>query len=277
MFLGGEDMVGIASTIATANAQYLTGAYTRLWHGWSTKNAMQHYNKLYYIKKGTFYFEVNGKKFTVGEGALVLLPAGSVQSYHANNDETATKYWFHFTTPCGDKDLFEQISVAYYIDVPKCDDSKISSLFATIIEKGESADISGQLLSKSAMFELLSYYIGLGEARFSTKLHSPNFLKLTEYIDDNLDRKLSIEELADVVHLSPNYFIRHFHKNFGISPMKYITEQRIKLACHLLIDKGYTIKDVALKTGFSTVYYFDRTFKKHTGYTPSQYRKIATD
>lgn len=265
----------MSSTLAAANPQYLTGAHTKLWKEWASTNVMTSYNKLYYITKGNFYFSVNGNSFEAKPGSLVLLPSNSVQTYHAYNDDTAEKYWFHFTLLCGETDLFEQIVVDNMVQVPPEDEKLIISLFETAIKCENSNSLSVLFRGKSAIFRLVSYYFDNVEAKATVMQSSTSFLKLTEYIEKNLDRKLTIEEMAEVMHLSPNYFIRLFRSQFGTTPMKYLTDRRLKLACRLLIDKNYSIRDIAVKTGFSTVYYFDRIFKHHTGFTPSQYRMIA--
>jgi len=263
------------NTLASANPQYLTGARTKLWKEWGLTNVMPSYNKLYYLKKGDFHFVLDGKSFEASAGCLVLLPHGSMQTYHAYRDDTAEKYWFHFTMLSGDKDMFEQISVGNVVPVPAADDKLISSLFETAIKCEHSNDLAVLLKGKSAILRLVAYYLENTQTSVSVVQSSSSFLKLTEYISNNLDRKLTIEEMAEVMHLSPNYFIRLFRSQFGTTPMKYITEQRLKLASRLLINKNYTVRDVAIKTGFSTVYYFDRIFKNYTGFTPTQYRLIA--
>lgn len=266
----------ISSTLATANPQYLTGAKTKLWKDWGSSNVMPSYNKFYYLKKGTFHFSLNSiNSFEAKEGDLVLLPSGSMQTYHAYANPNAEKYWFHFTLLCGETDLFEQLAVSNVITIPPKDRDFIAQLFEEAVACENSKDLSVLLKGKSAILRLVSYYLDNTITQASIVQSTTSFLMVTEYIENNIDKKIGIEEMAEVMHLSPNYFIRLFRNQFGVTPMKYLAEQRIKLACRLLIDKSYTIRDIALKTGFSTVYYFDRIFKNYTGYTPSQYRMIA--
>ena len=74
----------------------------------------------------------------------------------------------------------------------------------------------------------------------------------------------------------------HFHKKFkdtlGISPIDYINEERIKFSKKLLSqEKNIQINDVAFKSGFNSVSYFNRQFKKHELIKPSQFKKIIKD
>ncbi|WP_185967479.1 helix-turn-helix domain-containing protein, partial [Clostridium sp. HBUAS56010] len=85
---------------------------------------------------------------------------------------------------------------------------------------------------------------------------------------------LSVEILAQEVHLSVNYLRNIFKENTGNSLSNYIIEQKLELIFKLLSETDMTIQDISDKLGFSTRNYFFTFFKKHTGYTPSQYRKL---
>ena len=61
------------------SAVFLTGAYTRLWNGWGWKQVAPGYDKLYFIRKGSFFFEIDGKKMEGHPGQIFLLPYNSVQ------------------------------------------------------------------------------------------------------------------------------------------------------------------------------------------------------
>ena len=63
-----------------------------------------------------------------------------------------------------------------------------------------------------------------------------------------------------------------FHSAFGISPQRYLLEQRMTAARQLLLDPYYNISEVASQVGFSNIFYFSRCFKKYHGVSPSEYR-----
>ncbi|OGV52516.1 MAG: hypothetical protein A2017_19175 [Lentisphaerae bacterium GWF2_44_16] len=98
--------------------------------------------------------------------------------------------------------------------------------------------------------------------------------KAKRFIENNIEQKLTISEIAATELLSPSYFIRVFKKNYKITPINYLLELRIKAAKNLLTSTALKSGEIASKTGFKNIFYFSRTFKKHTGHYPSEYRKL---
>jgi AraC family transcriptional regulator len=94
------------------------------------------------------------------------------------------------------------------------------------------------------------------------------------FIRDNLERDLSITELAAVACLSPFHFARMFKRVTGQTPYGFVSAERLACACRLLADRKISILDVALRSGFSSQAAFGTAFKRAKGYTPSEYRKL---
>lgn len=94
-----------------------------------------------------------------------------------------------------------------------------------------------------------------------------------EYISEHYYEALTLGEVASVVHLSPNYFSKLFCDVSGKTFLDYLTYIRISKARELLSGTSDSITQVALVTGFGSFSSFSRTFRKHVGTTPSEYRK----
>lgn len=94
------------------------------------------------------------------------------------------------------------------------------------------------------------------------------------YINLNYRENISIEQLADMAHLSKSYFMYRFKKMVGVSAIEYIIQLRIKLACERLKNSAAPSVEIAFACGFQNLSNFNRQFKKYVGYTPSQYRGI---
>ncbi|MEM6399096.1 MAG: AraC family transcriptional regulator [Cyanobacteria bacterium P01_D01_bin.116] len=92
------------------------------------------------------------------------------------------------------------------------------------------------------------------------------------YINDNLDRDLSLIQLADLVQISPNHFIRLFKQSIGVTPYQYILNCRIKKAKQLLKNQKLTITEISHQLGFYDQSRFTNTFRKRMGITPKKYR-----
>lgn len=95
---------------------------------------------------------------------------------------------------------------------------------------------------------------------------------VARYIHDHLAQTLTLDELADAVHLSPAHFARLFRAHFGVSPMRYVNQKRIDVACALLAETNMKLWQIAQQAGFADPFYFSRLFHRTTGVPPSTYR-----
>jgi AraC family transcriptional regulator len=99
--------------------------------------------------------------------------------------------------------------------------------------------------------------------------------KLSEaiaYIQDHLDKELSLTEIAAEVKMSPYYFARLFKQSMGIAPYQYLIQQRVERAKRLLKQRNDAIVDVALQCGFANQSHFTKLFRQLTGMTPKAYQ-----
>ncbi|MBR3978938.1 MAG: helix-turn-helix transcriptional regulator [Oscillospiraceae bacterium] len=91
------------------------------------------------------------------------------------------------------------------------------------------------------------------------------------YIKTNYTDKITLEELAECAGCSVPHFKYLFHKQFGISPIRYLNKLRMEHAINLIKSDMYSVTEIAELCGFHNVYYFSNAFKKHTGLSPTAY------
>ncbi|MGP4108122.1 response regulator transcription factor [Virgibacillus sp. L01] len=104
--------------------------------------------------------------------------------------------------------------------------------------------------------------------------HRHNILTTVKYIESNYSNEnISLQEVADMIDMSPSYFSMEFKAEMGISFIQFITKMRIDLAKELLNNPAYKTYEIAYTVGYSDYPHFTKTFKKHVGITPTQYRK----
>lgn len=96
--------------------------------------------------------------------------------------------------------------------------------------------------------------------------------KSIQYITRNYSSVITLENVAEHVHLNPAYFSTLFKRQSGFSFKEYLNLVRIEEAKRLLANTDYPILDIAIATGFESQSYFTKVFKKYTGLTPKQYR-----
>jgi AraC-like DNA-binding protein len=87
------------------------------------------------------------------------------------------------------------------------------------------------------------------------------------------ETKLSIEQVAREVAISPYHFIRQFEAVFGMTPHQYRIRRRLELAKHLLAAGQHSVTDVCMEVGFSSLGSFSALFAQRVGVPPSTYRR----
>lgn len=84
---------------------------------------------------------------------------------------------------------------------------------------------------------------------------------------------LTLQDLADAVHLTPSYFSSLFSEATGVSPMRYLAAHRLREARQRLLATPDSVAEIAVATGFRDPFYFSRVFKAADGISPSEYRR----
>jgi AraC family transcriptional regulator len=100
--------------------------------------------------------------------------------------------------------------------------------------------------------------------------------RIREYIEESLDRDLSIAALAEVVGMSHHYFADLFHQTTGFTPHQYVSHRRVARAQQLLLDTEVTLADVAYRCGFTSQSQFTTLFRRFAGVTPGRFRSDNT-
>ena len=96
--------------------------------------------------------------------------------------------------------------------------------------------------------------------------------RIREYVDQNLDRRISVEALAALANLSVCYFVRAFKKSVGLTPHDYLIRRRVERTMELLADTDIPLSQIALAAGFADQSHFSRRFRQHVGMSPRDYR-----
>lgn len=111
---------------------------------------------------------------------------------------------------------------------------------------------------------------------FSRQTAEGGIAAAVQYIQEHLNRHISIDELVEEACMSKSSFYRHFGDEFNMSPLEYITRQRIARAREKLSDPKTTVTSVCHALGFSSTSYFIDMFKEYEGVTPKQYQLQVT-
>jgi AraC-like DNA-binding protein len=96
--------------------------------------------------------------------------------------------------------------------------------------------------------------------------------RIEEYIEAHLDSALDIDQLAAIVRMSSSHFTRSFHKSVGVTPHRYVIQNRVMRARELLATTNLPLTEIALTTGFSDQSHFSRRFHEIVGIPPGAFR-----
>lgn len=126
-----------------------------------------------------------------------------------------------------------------------------------------------QLLSKEQDYRLLSN----ADFVLPTQLAAENRLqKVINYLSDNYNQGISLEEISDIACMTPPAFCRFFKNGTNKTFSLFLNEIRVSKACQLLISGEKSIKEICYDVGFNSMTNFNRTFKSFKSMTPSEYR-----
>ncbi|WP_299583885.1 GlxA family transcriptional regulator [uncultured Microbulbifer sp.] len=105
------------------------------------------------------------------------------------------------------------------------------------------------------------------------QLQSDRFAGLVEWMYQNLDQSLTVEKLAQESAMSPRNFARCFLKELGVTPARFVESIRVERACQLLSEQNISQEKVACLCGFQSQEQLRRTFRRHKGILPSEFRR----
>ena len=96
--------------------------------------------------------------------------------------------------------------------------------------------------------------------------------KVEDYVHEQLAEEISVETLAGLVELSPFHFSRVFRQATGLSPLQFVTRERITRAQQLIRETSRSLIEVALEVGYTSPSHFTKVFRRMTGVTPTEFR-----
>jgi AraC family transcriptional regulator len=147
----------------------------------------------------------------------------------------------------------------------------IINTLSRVMRSGQPPD---QLLVDGASSLLTFNLTQLANITKSAGRLSPKRLgRVSDYINDNLERNLSLTDLAHCVGLSTPHFAAVFRASTGISPHKFVLQRRIDRAKELLHRDDLSLIEVALQSGFNSQSHFTSAFRRVTGMVPTRFRE----
>lgn len=242
-----------------------------------------------YIHCGKGEFICGNRKFTAAEGDILILPPNMLHTAYPCKDNILIYGAFVFssvllgansndrcTAECIRPIINGNVLVNVHIpsDSENYDNIKTMTdrIFFCIHEDSPRMD----LLLKGELMQLFWFLENSGNIIFQqSPRNSRNDIirPVLEYMARNYQNDITIEQLADLIHLSKSYFMKCFKDTVGVSAIEHLTQLRMNAICEALSTTGDKIADIAFRCGYSNLSNFNRQFLKKVGCSPDEYRK----
>ena len=251
---------GLTFTVSLAGISYCDGSYyiERKKSGVMT---------LEYIISGEGTVNCNNKTFYAKEGDTYLLLPGDNHKYFPSSENPWEKIWINASGPLINTlaDVFSLKNQIIY----HCDTYDFIRRMHEILADGTLT--SDEIAKKVSVifFELVQC---LSENTEKKDKIPPDAETMKNYIDTNIYKSITIDDLASLIYKSPAHTIRIFKNAYGVTPYEYYMDNRIKKAISLLKDTMFSVKEIAYMLSFCDEHYFSNIFKQRTGKKPTDYR-----
>jgi AraC-like DNA-binding protein len=264
-------------------------AYFHLDRNHSRYQMSAHYHteiELVRILEGDFYITLNSNSYKAKKGDFLFINSEIVHQgtptdcvYECIVFDAEFSYAEAFDTHSFMKSFLdgEYVINEYF----PCGESNVVRALNNIFDSFVLANTSSKLRAISAFYDffatvmennLYKYQVGN-----NTVLNDKSIVKLKKilsYIRNNYDKPITLESIAETVHMSPKYLGTFFKNTTGKTPVEYLIEYRIEKAVHKLRFSDSSVTDIAFLCGFSDLSYFIKTFKKFKGVPPGKFREL---
>ena len=220
-----------------------------------------------------FEFVISGKGHIRTEKGLETLSAGDVfisrpnvpRCYYADGKDPFVKIWF---IAIGDlaKSILESHAIFNTVyHAPDC-----LPVFETLFSAAKSGKSYEDVcrLSATAILKIADalYFSNIAKTR------TPEYLiDAKTYIDIHYAQRLTVENVAERVHVSPSQLTRAFKKHYSETPYEYLLSLKLEASKILLTTSRLSVKEISASLGFCDEHYFSMLFRKKTGLSPSKY------
>lgn len=246
---------------------------------WELNGMMKNHN-LMLVYDGEAIFTSNGASECASRGTLIYWKPGDLRTAHTFQHKLMKAYAIDFTYICPvfieENWNLETPILPFDFSQKIVDENllqKLIELFNKLTKSVLSTRGRNKVRERTIFIEILSLLFQNKEGNLYSYSNMRRVEKIVNYMTENYSKSITLEELAVNAHISPSYLGSIFKMVTGKSTIDYLIEIRMNKAKVLLKD-GYSVSETSKIVGFSDIFYFSKTFKKHEGVSPSTYLNI---
>ena len=240
----------------------------------SPTNSTYNCHQMEYVVDGRGFIETPEGKFTVSKGDFFFVRKGQYRVLKTDKNNPFTKYYI-----AANGFLMDALLLSYGIKenliIENIDlKSEFKKIFETVkfcpsdMDDGKLCDILGLIV-----IEIIQKLQRVRNPHLPRHKEDTALL-IQDYIDLNINHNISLDDLCNHFHLGKTQLIEIFRKKHHCTPMHYHQKKKINAAKDYLLIGGTKTSEVVELLGFSDALYFSKVFKKHTGMTLTEYKKL---
>lgn len=260
-------MASISHLIKTTGFSVGEAEFATVGDFWKNIVFFYKHDRLYYVTHGEADLILKGTTLHLHPNRLYYIPSYSVIT--ANCNTFMSHHFIHFEFEGMQKNFFYSLQLKMETAALEGDELLFKRIEKLMAER--SGKVEKDLEINGIMQILLSRFLADTEIKENKNLL--RFSDVMTYIENNLDKKITVRDLANYCNLNEVYFSNSFTKSVGISPSQFVIEKKLARSMILLRDEKISVKEIAFALGFNNELYFSRLFKKKTGLPPSKFRK----
>jgi AraC-like DNA-binding protein len=221
-----------------------------------------------HIISGVMHCEHMGRIFDAVSGDVVLMDCTQPHYYGA---EDGLQFQFVHYSGSNSRDITRYLLGLYGPLIKSPANARIGDYISSLIEYYDGGGVGTLFNTSKQVYDLLHiiYECGRGESGGDDEI-----MRAIRYINDHFNERISLDELAEHVHLSKYYFAHRFKEIAGAPPVEYIIQARINHAKSLLVQTNKSIDDIAYEVGYSSSNSFSNVFTNKVGQSPRSFRKM---
>ena len=224
---------------------------------------------------GSGWLEVGSVRQPIQARKAVLIPRNLPHIYGASEEDPWSIHWVHLQGTVADYFFSLLPENVYTVPVTAELTAVLQHHFRECYDS-----IMGTFVQQRMIFITQTIQHLLGHLFFNNRLFSPalrssefhNLDSTLDYLRKNIDKPLTLQQMADHAQLSKSHFARLFKEQTDYSPVDYFIRLKLQRACMQLALTRQPIRQISLAVGYTDPYYFSRLFKKIIGKSPSQFR-----